>query len=87
MSTIGLGTVFYHFTEKLSWIDSFYFSVVTLATVGYGDIVPQTPAGKLFTSFYILIGIGIIAGFANILVRRAVLRRQYLAEQRSRKTR
>ena len=75
-AAIGGGTVFYHFFEHLGWVDSFYFTVVTLATVGYGDIVPKTDLGKLFTSFYILIGIGIIAGFATILVKRAVLKRQ-----------
>lgn len=73
--TIGSGTIFYHIVEKLSWLDSIYFCVVTLATVGYGDITPKTPLGKVFTIFYILIGIGIIAFFANTLLKRAYIRR------------
>ena len=36
--TIGVGSVFYHFIENWSWIDSIYFSVITLTTVGYGDL-------------------------------------------------
>lgn len=40
-------------------IDAFYFAVVTMATVGYGDFAPQTAAGKLFTVGYLVIGIGI----------------------------
>ncbi|MCG8696645.1 MAG: potassium channel family protein [Bacteroidales bacterium] len=59
------GTVVFHFVEKLSWVDSFYFSVITLTTVGYGDIAPQTTFGKIFTAAYVLTGIGIIFGFIN----------------------
>ncbi len=62
---IVLGTVAYHYLENWSWIDSIYFSVVTLTTVGYGDFSPQTDAGKIFTIFYIILGIGIILSFIN----------------------
>lgn len=59
------GTSVYHFLEGWSWIDSLYFSIITLTTIGYGDFSPQTDAGKLFTIFYILIGIGIILTFID----------------------
>ncbi len=72
---LGTGTVFYHFQEKLTWLDSLYFSTITLTTIGYGDIVPHTPTGKLFTIFYVLIGVGIIAAILNILVKNAAQRR------------
>ena len=42
------GTVFFHFIEGWSFLDSLYFSVITLATVGYGDLTPHTIIGKLF---------------------------------------
>jgi len=32
----------------LSWLDAFYFAIVTASTVGYGDILPQTKGGKAF---------------------------------------
>lgn len=51
-----VGTVVFRLLEKWSWVDAFYFSVVTLATVGYGDLAPKTEAAKLFTAFYILFG-------------------------------
>lgn len=54
-----LGTVFYSFQEGWSYIDAFYFSVVTLTTVGYGDLHPTTTASKLFTVVYIFIGVGL----------------------------
>ena len=71
-----LGSVFYHIVENLKWVDAFYFSTITLATVGYGDIVPTTDAGKIFAIFYVIIGIGIIATFANLLIKQAVAKRQ-----------
>jgi hypothetical protein len=66
-SLLALGTVFYRFVEGWSWLDSFYFCVITLATVGYGDFSPQTPIGKLFTVGYIFVGIGLlVAVFTRI---------------------
>lgn len=73
LSVIGFGSIFYHIVEKLSWLDSVYFSVITLTTVGYGDITPHTDQGKIFTIFYVIVGIGIIGTFANLLIRRASL--------------
>ena len=64
---LAIGSVSYHYIEGWGWIDSVYFSIITLTTIGYGDISPQTDAGKLFTIFYILIGIGIILSFINTL--------------------
>ena len=55
-----IGTVFYHNIEGMSYLDALYFSVMTLATVGYGDLSPHTALGKLFTIVYVLIGVGII---------------------------
>lgn len=44
--------------EDLVFVDAAYMAVVTIATVGYGDIVPQTQAGKLFTCLFIIVGVG-----------------------------
>jgi voltage-gated potassium channel len=41
--------------------DSIYWAIVTITTVGYGDISPATPLGKFFASFIMLMGYGIIA--------------------------
>lgn len=67
---IGLGTVFYHQVEHFTWLDSYYFSVVTLATVGYGDLSPVTTLGKLFTTAYIFTGVGLIGAFVSYSLRR-----------------
>ena len=46
---LAIGTVAYRFLEDWSWLDSLYFSVITLTTIGYGDFSPKTTLGKLFT--------------------------------------
>ncbi|PID51967.1 MAG: hypothetical protein CR972_04185 [Candidatus Moraniibacteriota bacterium] len=69
MFTLFGGTMFYHFVEKWTFIDAAYFSVITLTTVGYGDMYPVTDAGKIFTMIYILMGVGILFGFINTLYK------------------
>ncbi len=69
IGTISFGTVVYARLEGWSLVDALYFSVVTLATVGFGDLHPTTEIGKLFTVGYILFGIGILAAFASELTR------------------
>jgi voltage-gated potassium channel Kch len=85
ISVLSFGTVFYHLVEKWSWVDSFYFCVVTLSTVGYGDFSPTTEASRLFTVFYILIGIGIIATFATNLFKASIARREIKLYERTHK--
>lgn len=69
---IVVAMVFYRVVEQWPWIDALYFAVVTIATVGYGDLVPQTALGKLFTIAYILTGIGLFVAFAAALTQRMV---------------
>lgn len=57
---IGTATVVYHFVEGWSWVDSFYFSVVAVTTVGFGDLAPSRDLSKLFTVFYLISGIAIV---------------------------
>ncbi|CAN5184991.1 potassium channel family protein [soil metagenome] len=61
------GTVFYNQVEHWRIIDSFYFTVTTLSTVGFGDFAPKTDLGKIFTTIYILTGVGTLLGFVNIV--------------------
>lgn len=55
------GTIFFHHVEGWSWIDSYFFTVATLSTVGYGELVPATATGKIGTTIFIFVGLGIFA--------------------------
>ena len=70
LATLAVGTVAYSALEGWSLVDLLYFSVVALATVGFGDLVPTTDVGKLFTVGYIIVGIGILAAFVSELTKR-----------------
>lgn len=81
MAVLLNGTVIYHYLEDWRWFDAFYFSVITLSTVGYGDFSPQTDAGKLFTIVYIFTGIGIIFGYINLFYKRRTQRVEELQKR------
>ena len=55
-----LGAYAYHLIEGWRYIDSLYFTVATATTVGYGDFVPQTDLGKIFTMVFSFLGIGFV---------------------------
>lgn len=58
-----IGGFGFHHLEGWNYLDSFYFSVITLTTIGFGDFSPQTTGGKIFTMIYVLIGLGMILTF------------------------
>ena len=62
LSVIVSGTVGFMIIEDLSLADALYFSIVTLATVGYGDIHPVTLPGKIFAIVMIVMGVGTFLG-------------------------
>jgi voltage-gated potassium channel len=54
------GTLFYWRFEEWTLIESLYFCIVTLTTVGYGDLSPTTDVTRIFTIVYILTGFGVL---------------------------
>jgi voltage-gated potassium channel len=52
------GTLGFARLEGLAWRDALYLTVTTLSTVGYGDVVPVTDAGRLFAVVLIVVGVG-----------------------------
>ncbi|KAG7026481.1 Two-pore potassium channel 3 [Cucurbita argyrosperma subsp. argyrosperma] len=68
---IGIGMGVMHFVEDLGWLDSFYLSVMSVTTVGYGDQAFKSMTGRIFASIWLLV--------STLAVARAFL---YLAEAR-----
>ena len=54
------GTLGYHLIERAPWWAAFYMTVITLTTVGYGEVFPLSRAGEAFTVALLLAGLGVI---------------------------
>ncbi len=72
---LATGTAGYSFFDGYSILDAFYMTVITISTVGYGEIQPLSQAGRIFTIFLIMSGVGSIAfaggAFTEIVIERA----------------
>jgi voltage-gated potassium channel len=76
IATVLVGTLVYSILEDWSLVDALYFSVVTLTTIGYGDLHPTTDASRLFTILYILSGLGIVTLFVTELAGHSAMARR-----------
>ncbi len=83
-SWIAIGTVVFHRLESWNWIQSFYFSVVTITTVGYGDFTPTNDLSRLFTAIYILVGVSIGLVTLSVIGSEILRRREQRYSERSR---
>jgi hypothetical protein len=72
-ATLVVGSIFYRVVEGWGLLDAFYFSVVTLATIGYGDFSPETKLGKAFTIAYVFVGVLTWAALLNAVAKRSVV--------------
>lgn len=61
LSTLFIGTIGIHLTEGISYGNALWWSFVTITTVGYGDISPATPIGRILASLLMLVGIGFLS--------------------------
>jgi voltage-gated potassium channel len=76
------GTAVFHYLERWSWISSFYFTVYTITTVGYGDLHPTREISRLITAIYILVGVATAIGALATLGDFFLERREKRLERR-----
>ncbi len=73
---VFLGTLGYRYGEDWTWLDSFYMTIITVSTVGYGETLPLSPSGRIFTIILIIFGTGSvlygISGIIEYIVQRQV---------------
>ena len=67
IALILFGTAGYCFIEKWNTLDSFYMAVITISTVGFHEIHPLSPSGKIFTIILIIASIGTVAYVVTVI--------------------
>jgi len=81
ITSIPIFGLFYYFNpsfweDPLTYVQSIYFSVVTITTLGYGDITPQTEMARVLTAIESIVGIILIGLFLNAVARASDIRRE-----------
>jgi voltage-gated potassium channel len=63
LALIAIGVAGFHFLEGWRWFDGFYMVLTTITTIGYGEIHPLSHAGRIFNTFIIVAGVGLVLLF------------------------
>ncbi len=64
-----VGTTGFRMITHAPWFDCFYLSVITLTTIGYGEIIELDEAGRIFNLFYIIFGLGVFTFCASQIIQ------------------
>lgn len=78
------GVFGYRFISGYSWIDAAYMTIITVTTVGYGEVHPLTPTDKLFTSILIVTSL-VIVGYAVSVITEYLLNKNNLGNIREKR--
>ena len=70
VTLITISTIFFHHIEGWTYFESYYYTIVTIATVGYGDFVPTTSVGRFGATILIILGIGLFSAFVSLMLKR-----------------
>jgi len=85
ISWIIIGTLLFHTIEDWTYAQSFYYSVTTLTTVGYGDFTPTTDTNRVITALYMLIGVTITLGAFGYIGSNYIARKELRIKNRAKK--
>jgi len=83
---LGGSTMIYYLEDNLGFFDAMWWSIVTMTTVGYGDISPASPGGRLVAILVMLCGIGLLgfitATLAGIFIENRLLEKRGMKQTR-----
>jgi len=79
-----VGILGFRFMSNYTWIDSVYMTVITITTVGFGEVQPLDDAAKIFTIFLILTSV-IILGYAITVITEYILSKNNFEELKQKK--
>ena len=83
LTTLLAGATFFYWrVEGWSVIDALYFSIMTMSTIGYGDLVPTTTLSKLFTIIFAILSIGGFVAIVSKLVKITLEQKKVSREKR-----
>lgn len=64
---LSSGTAGFMIIESFTFLESIYMTIITISTVGYGEVHELSSAGKMFTAILILLSLGVLAYVASII--------------------
>ena len=79
-----IGILGFKFMSNYTWIDALYMTVITITTVGFGEVAPLDPSAKIFTVFLILTSV-VIVGYALTVITEYILSKNNLEELKQKK--
>jgi voltage-gated potassium channel len=84
LALLLIGVFGFKFMLNITWVDALYMTVITITTVGYGEIVPLDPNTKIFTIFLILTSV-VILGYALKIITEYILSKNDYEELKQKK--
>ena len=79
-----IGVIGFKMITGYTWVDALYMTVITITTVGYGEVHPLDPTAKIFTVFLILTSV-VIVGYALTVITEHILSKNNLDELKQKK--
>ena len=79
-----VGVIGFKIMSNFSWVDAFYMTVITITTVGFGEVQPLDPEAKIFTIFLILTSV-IIVGYALTIITEFIISKNDISELKQKK--
>ncbi len=65
--TVSIGLIGFSTIENLNFVNALYMTVITVGTVGFTEVQELSPAGRVFTSVYILMNLGLFAYVVSVV--------------------